>query len=584
MSITQLGINLFKRYPALFAGNLALALLLMAIDAAALASLAPVVNILSQGGGTDSMSPLVTSLIGSLGFPNTIEVFLTLFVLVSILSSAMLILINYCIVRSQYVVRHDMVWQTTELILYSSANFINRHRQGEFMNTLTQEVARVADAFTSLTRLIAPFCQSLILLAVPLYISWEVTAVSMGAAFLLIFPLRWYRKRSYTLGQAFTKFSNDFSSALHETLQNVRLIAGFANEKSSLSRVDSVFSRLREAGIKSQVVQFSLYQIYTPIGTVIVFITFLYGQWSGLLLADIAVILFAFNRLAGTFANLSQAKAQLMNVYASYEQVSAIQDQARNERLQFGATPCEGLTDGIHLDNVSFKYSESTPAIDEIDLTIPAGKMTALVGSSGAGKSTIVDLVMGMQQPNTGAIRIDGVRMNELDIESYRRLIGYVPQQSSLFNMSIRDNIKWANADASEADILEACKLANADKFISELDDGFDTIVGDRGVRLSGGQIQRIALARALVRKPVLLILDEATSALDSESEQSIRASIEELSGRITILAIAHRLSTVSRADVIYTLDKGRVIERGTFDELMERDGTFSKLAKLQNL
>ena len=199
--------------------------------------------------------------------------------------------------------------------------------------------------------------------------------------------------------------------------------------------------------------------------------------------------------------------------------------------------------------------------------------MTALVGESGSGKSTITDLVLGLQIPDQGQVLIDGVPLNEWQQNSFRARVGYVPQDPQLFHSSIRDNLLWSFALASESDLWNALQLANAAAFVNSLPQGIDTIVGDRGIRLSGGQRQRIALARALLRKPELLILDEATSSLDSESEFLIQQSIEQVVQDTTILVVAHRLSTLAKADQVYVLSHGRILEEGSFTALSAKSG-----------
>ena len=211
--------------------------------------------------------------------------------------------------------------------------------------------------------------------------------------------------------------------------------------------------------------------------------------------------------------------------------------------------------------------------------------MTAIVGESGSGKSTITDLVLGLQSPTHGQILIDDLPFNNWNQNSFRKKVGYIPQEPILFYASIRDNLLWSKSDAKEEDLWQALKLSNADYFVKNLSEGIDTIVGERGVRLSGGQRQRIALARALLRKPDLLILDEATSSLDTDSELMIQKSIEELSHSITILVVAHRLSTISKADKIYVLKLGEIIEEGSFELLSnKRDSIFLEMLSKQNI
>ena len=210
--------------------------------------------------------------------------------------------------------------------------------------------------------------------------------------------------------------------------------------------------------------------------------------------------------------------------------------------------------------------------------------MIAFVGESGAGKSTLIDMLMGFHEPSTGKIIIDNIPIENFDIYSLRQKIGYVPQEGLLFNTSIRDNLLWSNNEASEADIINACKLARAHEFIQTCANGYDTIVGDRGVRLSGGEIQRIALARAILRKPELLILDEATSSLDSNSEQLIQQSIETIAKYTTIVVIAHRLSTIKNADYVYVLSNGTIEEEGDYKELTNQGGLFAQMVQKQML
>lgn len=576
--------ELFSRYPRLLIGNAILALILMVVDAATLASIAPVVNLLTQGSGTDAITPIVTDALTWIGIEPGIEAFLTTFVILTVINSLMLVVINYFILRAQYKVRGDMVVGTTEKVIYASGAYINRHHQGDFINTLTQEAARVADSFTALTRLIAPVGQAIILLSVPLLISWQVTGFALIAITILTVPLRLFRKRGYTLGQILTKSSNRMATTLQESLQNLRLISGFANEPRAIESIRGAFSRVRDSSVKLQILESSVYSAYAPIGMIVVFLTFLVSRRLGVELSEVAVILYAFNRLSGALATINQHRLQLIGLYPSYEQVMRVRNEADESRLQFGDKPYAGLKKEIRIEDLSFSYDAGQPVLKNVNLTIPAGAMTALVGASGSGKSTLADMVMGLLQPTTGRILIDGCPLNDMDISAYRSTLGYVPQQPALFHMSVRENIAWALPEVDEAAIKRACKLANAEEFINALEDGLDTTVGDRGTRLSGGQLQRIALARAMVREPSLLVLDEATSALDSESEAAIQAAIESIIGNTTILVIAHRLSTISKAQNIAVLDQGRIVEQGTFDALIARGGIFARLVEMQKL
>ena len=237
----------------------------------------------------------------------------------------------------------------------------------------------------------------------------------------------------------------------------------------------------------------------------------------------------------------------------------------------------------IRFDNVSFTY-EKEPVLKNINLTIKKGETVALVGSSGAGKSTLADLVPRFYDPTDGQITIDGVPVSEININSLRDLMGIVTQESILFNDSVAKNIAFAKPNAREEDIVQAAKIANAHQFITELDEGYQTSIGERGGKLSGGQRQRISIARAIMKNPPILILDEATSALDTESEKLVQEALTNLMKNRTSLVIAHRLSTIQHADKIVVMDKGRIVEQGTHQELIALKGIYHKLINMQSV
>jgi ATP-binding cassette subfamily C protein len=240
---------------------------------------------------------------------------------------------------------------------------------------------------------------------------------------------------------------------------------------------------------------------------------------------------------------------------------------------------------GIRFEKVSFGYDRGTPVVKNIDLAIRAGQTTAIVGPSGAGKSTIADLVMGLIVPNEGHILVDGIELNSDRMKAWRNQIGYVPQDTFLFHDTLRSNLLWAKPDAKEEEIVQSLRFAASEEFVSGLSKGLDTILGDRGILLSGGERQRLALARALLRKPSLLILDEATSSLDSENEKRIQSAIEKLYGQMTILVISHRLSTIRGVDIIHVIEEGRLVESGTWDELVAKEnGRFHSLYQAQGM
>jgi ATP-binding cassette subfamily C protein len=298
--------------------------------------------------------------------------------------------------------------------------------------------------------------------------------------------------------------------------------------------------------------------------------------------AGLLVMVVIFSRLAPLISQFQQGWQSLVHMLPVFDRIVELQNlcAAAAESLSH-ATGRVSLQHELRLSCVGFRYNkERGPGtLEELDLVIPAGSTIAIVGRTGAGKSTLADLLLGLLTPDNGTLLVDGIPLDEALLARWRRSVGYVPQDNFLFNDTIRANLLWAYPEAREDDFREALSIAAAEGFIAKLPDGLDTVVGERGLRLSGGERQRLGLARALLCRPTLLILDEATSALDNETEQAVQAAIDRLRGRMTIVMIAHRLSTIRGADRIIVLDHGRLIQAGTWDSLThDRHGTFAAL------
>jgi subfamily B ATP-binding cassette protein MsbA len=287
-------------------------------------------------------------------------------------------------------------------------------------------------------------------------------------------------------------------------------------------------------------------------------------------------------RLLPPLKQLSQAPTTAQQSLASAERLFEVLDQPTEEQLDGGTRTVTGLRDSIAFDGVSFSYGEE-PVLRDVSFTARRGEIVALVGASGAGKSTLVDLIPRFYEPTSGVIRLDGVDTREITLASLRGLTGIVSQDTVLFNDTVRSNIAYgAGGRFTDEQVAAAARAANAHGFIAELPQGYDTVLGERGTRLSGGQRQRLAIARALLTDPPILVLDEATSALDTESERLVQEAIDRLLAGRTVIVIAHRLSTVVNATEILVLDRGRIIERGTHEALLDLGGAYHRLHTLQ--
>jgi ABC-type multidrug transport system fused ATPase/permease subunit len=303
----------------------------------------------------------------------------------------------------------------------------------------------------------------------------------------------------------------------------------------------------------------------------------------GMSAAHVLVVLVVFYRLSPKIATIQQMWHGLTLAAPAYVEIKRETAAARQqqERIRTG-TPVE-LSRGIAIRQLSFSYQADVPLLEALTINVPVNRTVAIVGLSGSGKSTILDLILGLLEPHGGSIEIDDLSIDRVDLGHWRRQLGFVAQDSVLFFDTVRENIRWANPQASDSDVVEAARLAYAHEFISALPQGYDTSIGHRGVRLSGGERQRIALARALVARPRLLILDEATSNLDALSERAVQDAIDGLRSRMGILVIAHRLSTVRSADWIYVIEHGQVVQEGSWDSLIAASGAFSRMWALQS-
>jgi ATP-binding cassette, subfamily B, bacterial MsbA len=298
--------------------------------------------------------------------------------------------------------------------------------------------------------------------------------------------------------------------------------------------------------------------------------------------AELITFMIMVMRLLPPLKQMSQMPTVAQQSLAAAERLFAVLDQPTETHLDRGTRVAEGLREGIEFDRVTFAYDQE-PVLQDISFKARRGDVVALVGASGAGKSTLVDLIPRFYQPTSGRITLDGVDTNDIKLDTLRALTGVVSQDTVLFNDTVFRNIAYGAAGTrTREDVIKAARDANAHDFIMELPEGYDTVLGERGTRLSGGQRQRLAIARALLTDPPILILDEATSALDTESERLVQEAIERLLENRTVFVIAHRLSTVAHANLILVLDRGRVVERGTHDELLKRRGVYHRLHSLQ--
>jgi len=587
MKIIKLIWIFYKKYPLLLILNILMLTYVCFIQVASTLLIAPVIDVFINPEFKDvsSITQRLFKLFNLLDISVTKINILILFLLFNTLLSASIIVTNWLILKTQYAMVRSLAEETFNAFYNSRWHFFNTQRYGSILNTLTREIDSVRSAFVSVGTMLSELMRAMVFVAVPLYISWKITSIAVVLGCLFILPFMLFTRVSYRLGRGRTVSSNKVVELIHESLGAAKVILGYGNHTKYIRKFDEVFSERCNYEIKSQVIKNALPKIFEPFGWVAIIITmYISSEYSKLTIAEMGVIGYAFLRLLPMIGGVTSIKHNIVNFYPSYEQVDNMNRLACDNIQKTGNFIFNRIDDGIEYKGVSFSYPGHNPVLNDINMTIKKGEMTAIVGESGSGKSTLIDLLIGFYEPDKGVIYVDKKPLQELDIYSFRRHIGYVPQDTILFNDTVKNNLLWSDEKATEKEIIEVCKLANADEFIVNLSDGYDTVVGERGVRLSGGERQCIALARALLRKPELLILDEATSALDSHSELLIKSAIEHISNQTTIVVIAHRLSTIAKADWIYVLKDGYLIEQGTFTELLNKNGKFGYMAQLQGI
>ena len=474
------------------------------------------------------------------------------------------------------------------LLLDVDIDYFSGVRLGDLMTYINTEVSRATMAVRSLIKIAISLITISVFLVFLILISWQLTllAVVLLGSVALINQIS--IKYAKSAGRELSKSAAALSNQSIEVLSGIRLVKSVANENTEYDTIDSLIARREQAEYSSQLIHASVgpvnevSSILALLGLVVIGRS-LFGNQIEAFASVILTYLVILFRMLPFIGQLNAARNKLANSGPSVEIIEEFLRRDNKPIMPSGDREFKGLKRKIQFKNLWFRYPSSDGwSLQNVDLVLPKGETLALVGASGAGKSTMADLLARFYDPVKGLIEIDGVDLKDFDINHYRKNIGIVSQDTFLFNASVRDNIRYGRASATDEEVFQAAKRANASEFIQKLPEGFDTFIGDRGVLLSGGQRQRLAIARALLQDPEILILDEATSALDTVSERLVQQALEDLSQERTTLVIAHRLSTVKKAHQIAVLDKGKVVEVGTHQELLRQGDYYANLYSIQ--
>ena len=537
----------------------------------------------SQGGSTHWISSGISDVFGTLGIPVTLGAILVVLAVI-VVTNAVLKYIRY--IMGQMVRIDFTVWNRSnnmKKLMNADLNYFHNEKLGVLTDSLTTQAQAPGDSLYHVTEIISAVGILLMYIVTAILISPELTGIAVGMMAITFLAMQSYISKAKAIGSARAIRENELQVSAVESLSGIHLIKSFmvgqlrwqdfyersekvADSARGLARNHSQMLVLQE------LILFALVAIIIYLGVSVL----------DLGIAVMVALLFTLYRLMPQVSLINNRRHGLAASLAAVQRVNEIIGEAVPPKVVSGERQFDSLNSEIEFHSVGFSYNGGGHVLNGTSFAIEQGKMTAIVGTSGAGKSTIINLLLRHYDPVEGQIKIDGVDLKEFDLDSWRKHIGLVNQDVFLFNDTIVNNITMGRSDYSYEEVVDASKKAYADQFIQQLPHGYQTAIGDRGSNLSVGQRQRIALARAILTKPNILILDEATSSLDSESEQLIQEYISSIKGTCTMVVVAHRMSTIRDSDKIVVLQEGGIVEEGNWESLLASSELFANYHRLQ--
>lgn len=554
--------------------------------------LVPLINMtgIIDMGAEDNQLFNIFSFIGefppSIGFPAVLLLYVVFIIIQSIISRK----VQMKNAEIQYGFLNHMRKRTYQFLLYAEWAFFTQNRKSDLINLLTTEIARSSFGVLTFLQFLTSLIISLIQIILALFLSPVITIFLVICGSILLMFNRKFLKQSFSLGKRNFELGREYLAGITDQINGIKELKSNSLEKSSMEWFNSVSKEMVSEQVEYMKIK-STTQLYYKISSAIFMVIFIYISVNlfSAQAGQLMLIIVIFGRLWPTVSSIQSSMEQIATMLPSLKAVLAIQEESRlakefkldEKHIEY--TPIE-IKESIKCDHIYFSYKNKAQyTLKNINLTIPAKQMTAIVGKSGAGKTTLIDLLMGLNKPEKGQVFLDGNPLTDNNLLSLRKAISYVPQDPFLFNGSIRENLLLVEPNATDEQIWEALKFSSAAEFVNGLPFGLETVIGDRGVKISGGERQRLVLARAILRNPSILILDEATSALDTENEAKIQEAIERLKGKMTIILIAHRLTTIRNADQVVVFEDGEIIQQGEYAKLsMEKKGMFRNLVLRQ--
>lgn len=526
-----------------------------------LASLLPALTVVLGDGSeeTSAVHDMVRGALDLVGLPATLEVLLLVVVLGITLKAALIVLgmlhVGYAVADVATELRTTLV----KSLLAVRWSYFTRQPLGRFANAMSVDATRSAQAYLLAMMLIASMLQAAVSIAVAFVINWRLALLGVAVGGLIVVLLGPLVRVSKKAGRRQQRSTQELVTLLSDTLIGIKPLKAMAREAHFLRLFQNKTKGLRKALRRQAISEHLMNALREPIFAVFAVLGFYVIQTRfAVPISELIVMAILLQRTVSTMTSMQRQLQRAVIYEAAHRAVQTVVAEARNEREESPGTRMPTLVTGLALDRVSFGFGEKT-VLDDVSLEVPANRLTVLMGPSGVGKTTVADLLLGLYRPRRGRVLIDGVPLSEIDLHAWRGMVGYVPQELTLFHDSILANLSLGDPAVDQERVIEALKTAGAWEFVAALPDGLLTTVGERGMQLSGGQRQRIALARALMVRPRLLICDEVTSALDPATEAEICDNVRALDGTMTILAITHRPAWVEVADRVYEVTQGGV-------------------------